>query len=155
MIWGMKQEVRLIKVNSSETETLKDYIQELYTFESKSEEMKNIEAGVRSLMKNEAMAAPFFIKLGDERVGYVILTKYHSVEKGGLTVFIDELFVDEKARRHGIGKKVMPEIIEIAKGWGAKTLWAQTEHYNEAAQAFFRHEGFVRNRNYNYEKPLL
>ena len=82
------------------------------------------------------------------------MTKYHSVEKGGLTVFIDELYVDEKARRHGIGKKVMPQIFEIARNWGAKTLWAQTEHYNEAAQAFFRHEGFVRNRNYNYEKPL-
>lgn len=150
----MKDAVKLIPVKTSETEALKDYIQELYTFDSKSEAMKNIEEGVRSLMKNEALASPYFIKLNEERVGYVILTKYHSVEKGGLTVFIDELYVDEKARRKGIGKKVMSEIFEIARNWGAKTLWAQTEHYNEAAQAFFRHEGFVRNRNYNYEKPL-
>lgn len=154
MISSMNSDIKLIPVSSSETEALKDYIQELYTFDSKSEAMKNIEEGVRSLMKNEALASPFFIKAGSEKVGYVILTKYHSVEKGGLTVFIDELFVEEKARRHGIGKKVMPAIFEVARSWGAKTLWAQTEHYNEAAQAFFRHEGFVRNRNYNYEKPL-
>ncbi len=151
----MKQEIKLVRVDSSETATLKEYVQKLYTFDSKSGATKNIEAGVSSLMTNESLATPFFIQLNGERVGYVILTKYHSVKKGGLTIFIDELFVEEKARRHGIGKKVMPEIIEIAKDWGAKTIWAQTEHYHDAAQAFFRHEGFVRNPNYNYEKPLL
>ena len=116
--------------------------------------MVYIEEGVKSLLKNELLATAYFIKRAEERIGYVILTKYHSVEKGGLTVFIDELYVETRYRRQGVGKVILDKVSEVARTMGAKTLWAQAESYNTAAQQFFRSQGFQPNDCLNFERPL-
>lgn len=146
--------VRLIRVHTPEMETLKQYIEALYRHDEDYDSMVNIEEGVKSLLRNELLATPYFIKQGDERIGYVILTKYHSVEKGGLTIYIDELYVQGQFRRQGVGKQILHRIMEIAREQGAKHLWAQTEPYNDAAQRFFESEGFRVNPYKNYELPL-
>ena len=150
----MSETYRLIRVRATDLGILKDYVEALYQHMEDYDAMVNIEEGLKSLLKNENLATPYFIKRGDEKVGYVILTRYHSVEKGGLTIYIDELYVEERFRRTGIGKDVMAQILEIARGEGAKTLWAQTEPYNEAAQSFFVAQAFSVNPYRNFERPL-
>jgi ribosomal protein S18 acetylase RimI-like enzyme len=149
-----QSEIRLVRVYSTEMGALRDYIEALYRHDEDFDSMKNIEAGVLSLMRNEALATAFFIERGEERIGYVILTRYHSVEKGGLTIYIDELYVEDRFRRCGVGKNIMREIQTIARGQGAVHLWAQTEPYNDAAQQFFVSLGFKGNPNRNFELPL-
>ncbi|MBI1860896.1 MAG: GNAT family N-acetyltransferase [Deltaproteobacteria bacterium] len=150
----MDNELKLVKVFATEMEALKQYIEELYRHDEDYDSMVNIEEGVKSLLKNEQLATPFFIKSGEERVGYVILTRYHSVEKGGLTVYIDELYVENRMRRKGVGKVILAKVFEVARGMGAKTVWAQAEPYNTAAQQFFRSNGFQPNQYLNFERPL-
>ena len=135
-------------------EALKEYIEALYRHDEDYDSMVNIEEGVKSLMKNEALATAYFIRSGEERVGYVILTRYHSVEKGGLTIYIDELYVEESKRRGGIGKVILGQIRDIAREWGARHLWVQAEPHNDAAQRFFMSEGFRVDPNKNFEFPL-
>jgi ribosomal protein S18 acetylase RimI-like enzyme len=142
--------VHLVKVHPAEMDVLRDYVQALYKHVEDYDSMVNIEEGVKSLLRNEVLATPYFIKHSEERIGYVILTRYHSVEKGGLTIYIDELFVETQFRRQGVGS----QIIQIATAQGAKTLWAQTEPYNDAAQDFFVSKGFQVNPYKNYERPL-
>lgn len=146
--------IKLFRVHATEMEALKEYIEALYCHDEDFDAVVYIEDGVKSLLRNENLATPYFIKRGDERIGYVILTRYHSVEKGGLTIYIDELYVEKDFRRHGIGRVIMTEILTLAKSEGARTLWAQTEPHNEAAQSFFVSQGFKENRYRNYERPL-
>lgn len=150
----MSTKVHLVKVYATEIDTLKDYVEALYRHDEDFESMINIEEGVKSLLRNELLATPYFIKRQDERIGYVILTRYHSVEKGGLTIYIDELYVEEKYRRQGTGSAILGEIVEIARSLGAKTLWAQSEPHNQAAQAFFKREGFQVSPYINFERQL-
>ncbi len=150
----MNSPIKLSRVYSTEMDTLKEYIEALYKHDEDFESMIHIEEGVKSLLRNEQLATPYFIQMGDERVGYVILTKYHSVEKGGLTIYIDELYVEDRYRKKGIGGRVMEEILQMARMLGAKTLWAQTETYNKAAQSFFKGHGFRQNLYLNFERPL-
>jgi GNAT superfamily N-acetyltransferase len=149
-----KQDVRLLKVYSSEWETLKEYVEALYAHDEDFDAMVNIEDGLKHMLRNENLATAYFIHEGSERVGYVILARYLSVEKGGLTFFIDELYVEESFRRHGIGKRIMEKIFDIARIEGAKALWVQTETFNKAAQEFFRGQGFTSNSYLNFERPL-
>jgi ribosomal protein S18 acetylase RimI-like enzyme len=151
---SFENEVRLTRVNPSEIEALKNYVAELYKHDNDYECMVNIGDGVTSLLRNENLATPYFITRGVERIGYVILTKYHSVEKGGLTMYIDELYVEEELRRKGVGKQILSRILEIARGAGAKHLWVQAEPYNDAAAKFFESQGFHKNPNINFEMPL-
>lgn len=150
----MNKPVRLVRVNASDMEFLKEYVEALYAHDEDFDAMVNIEDGVKSMLRNEGLAKAYFIRQGDERIGYVILTRYHSVEKGGLTVYIDELYVEEPFRRAGVGKQILAQVKEIARNDGAKALWAQAEPYNMAAQAFFRCEGFQPNNYLNFELVL-
>lgn len=146
--------VRLFKVYATELDTLREYVEALYRLDEDYDSMVNIEEGVKSLLRNENLATPYFIKRGEERIGYVILTRYHSVEKGGLTIYIDELYVEDKFRRQGVGGAILNEIREIARVQGAKTLWAQSEPHNQAAQSFFTRQGFQVSPYINFELPL-
>ncbi len=146
--------VKLVKVYAMELDALKEYVEALYRLDEDYESMVNIEEGVKSLLRNEGLATAYFIKRGEERIGYVILTRYHSVEKGGLTMYIDELYVEDKFRRQGIGALILHEILEIARIQGAKTLWAQSEPHNKAAQSFFTAQGFQVSPYINFERPL-
>lgn len=148
------QEVRLLKVYASELEDLKEYVEALYAYDEDFDAMVNIDDGVKSLLRHQNLATAYFIKLGDDRVGYVILTRYHSVEKGGLTFYIDELYVEEPFRKRGVGRRIMDKIFEIARIEGAKALWAQAEPYNKAAQEFFLSQGFQVNSYLNFERSL-
>lgn len=148
------EKVHLAQVYATEIDALREYVEQLYRLDEDYDSMVNIEEGLKSLLKNEHLATPYFIKRGSDRLGYVILTRYHSVEKGGLTIYIDELYVEESSRRKGIGREILSEILSIARGEGAKTLWAQSEPYNEAAQKFFLRSGFRVNPYCNFERPL-
>ena len=150
----MEIEIRLVRVYATELDALRNYIEALYHHDKDFESMVNIEEGVRSLLKNDMLATPFFIKSSEDRIGYVILTRYHSVETGGLTIYIDELYVEDRFRRGGIGRAIMVQILEIARAQGAKTLWAQTEPHNQPAQAFFTSQGFRVNPYINFERPI-
>lgn len=146
--------IELVKVAPQESELLKDYVEALYRFEGDFEAIVNIEEGVKSLFKNEALATPYFIRQGNEKIGYVILTRYHSVEKGGLTIYIDELYVEERFRRRGVGKTILDEVVNIARREKAKALWANTEHNNEGSQRFFKNAGFRQNKYLNFERQI-
>ena len=149
-----EEEIRLLRVYASEIDDLKEYVEALYAYDEDFDAMVNIDEGVKSLLRHSNLATAFFIKLGDDRIGYTILTRYHSVEKGGLTVYIDELYVEESFRRRGVGQRIMDKIFELARIEGAKALWAQAEPYNKAAQEFFLSKGFKVNPYLNFEREL-
>ncbi len=149
-----QSEVNLVKVHPGEMDLLREYVEALYAHDEDFDAMVYIEDGVKSLLRNEVLATAYFIKSGEERIGYAILTNYHSVERGGLTVFIDELYVEEPFRRSGVGKAILGKIMDVARGNGARALSVQAEPYNQAAHAFFLNNGFGPNPNLNFERQL-
>ncbi len=148
------ESIRLATVNASEMDALREYVEALYAHDNDFDAMVHIEGGVQSLLRNERLATAFFIKSGEERIGYVILTRYHSVEKGGLTFFIDELYVEAPFRRSGVGGRVLAKILELSRAEGAKGVSVQTEPHNAEAIAFFSGHGFQKNPNVNFEIQL-
>lgn len=150
----MPESIQLVPVQSTQSEALKNYIVALYEDAGDVDSIKNIEEGVNSLLKSQSLAEAYFVKQGETRIGYTILTKYYSVEKGGLTMYIDELYVEEKHRRRKIGSAILERVLAIAKNEGVKTLWAQTESHNQGAQDFFTGHGFVKNTSLNFERQM-
>lgn len=150
----VENEVRLVRVYALELDQLMCYVEALYEHDDHHDSMVNIKEGVESLMRNEPLANAYFIKRKEEKIGYVLLTRYHSVKKGGLTLYIDELYVEPQHRRKGIGKTILDEILEIARSERVKTVWAQTELFNEGAQAFFRKGGFREVPSKFFERPV-
>ena len=58
-------------------------------------------------------------------------------------LMITELFVGEKLRRKGYGKKLIDLAKELAVGGGYRALTLETQSSNENAIGFYLHEGFT------------
>ena len=58
------------------------------------------------------------------------------------TVFIEDIYVEERLRGKGIGRLLMQKAREEAKAYGAEALELNVWEYNEDARGFYEREGF-------------
>jgi len=69
--------------------------------------------------------------------GYAVVER----EDWNRRAVITDFFVDRRARRRGIGSKMMQRIVRLAKQ-SARILWVETQDVNFPAIAFYRRMGF-------------
>ena len=68
---------------------------------------------------------------------------------------MDDLFVQEKYRKNGIGKRLLDSIIEIGKKEKCEKLRWQVSNWNKNAQEFYKSLGVhIDNREYNCDLYL-
>jgi ribosomal protein S18 acetylase RimI-like enzyme len=88
----------------------------------------------------------YAIFVADDEVGQVVgllsasqrWTLWHT----GRCALIEELVVDERTRRQGIGHALIQAALDWAKGQGCSEVEVSTDHDNTDAQAFYRQLGF-------------
>jgi ribosomal protein S18 acetylase RimI-like enzyme len=85
-----------------------------------------------------------------EPVGYLYLAFYFSIENGGRTAFVDELFVQEAYRSAGLGSRALQEILKEAAEMGLGVVQLEVERLNVRAAALYKRLGFV-----DHERGLL
>ncbi len=134
--------VRLVRVFPQEWQALKEYVIALYQHDDKVDSLIHIEDGVKNVFRYPHLVTPYFIKQGMEKLGYVLLTRYHSIEKGGLIFFIDEFYIERSSRRQGVGRVILKQIEVIARGEGMKAISVHVGPFNEGAKSFFEGQGF-------------
>jgi ribosomal protein S18 acetylase RimI-like enzyme len=71
----------------------------------------------------------------------------------GLIGHVDELVVDQRHRRMGIGSALLRRMEEIAAEMGCKRLQLDSAHHRLEAHAFYESLGF-RNRAMLFSKPM-
>jgi diamine N-acetyltransferase len=91
---------------------------------------------------------------GTKPMGYVVLTLGFSFECGGRDGFVDELFVDEKYRGRGIGRRTMEFVEQRAREMGVKALHLEATRENEAAIELYRQAGYMRHERFLMTKRL-
>lgn len=72
--------------------------------------------------------------------------KNHINLKDSRTLWIDELGVDEKCRKKGIGKTLMKEVEQIAKSEECSRIELNCWNFNENAIKFYERQGMVTQR---------
>lgn len=68
-------------------------------------------------------------------------------------VILNDLFVDNSARKRGVGEKLILETVALAKEIGSHTIRLRTAKSNTAAQKLYHKMGFVR-EDYLYSYDL-
>jgi diamine N-acetyltransferase len=92
---------------------------------------------------------------GEELAGYVILTLGFSFEYRGREAFIDELYLDERFRGRGIGRRTMEFVEEEARKLGVNAIHLEATRDNSAAIALYRRVGFVDHERWLLTKKLM
>ncbi len=107
-------------------------------------------AVLRQLLENENFGKIWLILCAGETAGYVALTFGFSLERGGQTALIDELYLREQFRRSGIGKLTLEFIGGFCAALNVRAVQLEVEPENAAALGLYQTRGFV-----DYQRHFL
>ena len=109
---------------------------------------------VLDLLRKPDFGRVWLILSNGQPAGYVVLTIGYSLEYQGHDAFIDELFLAEPYRGHGLGRQAIALVEETCREWGVNALHLEVERPNHQAQALYRRAGFEDHDRYLMTKWL-
>ena len=94
----------------------------------------------------------FVAEDGKKIVGIATIIDVPAIRYATHRIIIDELVVDKKARRKGIGTALVKHIFEYAKQNGHHSVWVGSHIDREEAHDFYKKAGFrVYEHNFRYD----
>ena len=81
-----------------------------------------------------------------EPVGVCVSNPLVSAEHGGLSVWIEDLYVAPGARRLGVARALLSHVLGEARSAGARAVELEVEKGHEAARALYQGLGFRQNQ---------
>jgi len=76
-------------------------------------------------------------------VGIFLANEIVSVERGGLVLWVEELYVIPEARRSGVARALLAHVCEHARGRGIRAIELEVVPTQAAAVALYRALGFA------------
>ena len=101
---------------------------------------ENYDAAFAELMRSQDYLKCYIFEYGDKPCGFVLLSKTFSQEAGGVSVTIEEIYIDEEFR----GKGLATEFFEHLKNRkDIARLRIEVEDDNEGAKRLYERMGFT------------
>lgn len=102
---------------------------------------EHFEQGFDEMMRSDVYVQGYMLVCDGNNVGYCVTTKTYSVEAGGITIWIDELFVLEKYRSKGLGRELF-KYIEENGDKKLRRIRLEVELENGRAISLYKKMGF-------------
>jgi GNAT superfamily N-acetyltransferase len=98
-----------------------------------------------------------FLAFGDDgqAVGFVQLYPQFSSVSAARTYILNDLYIAPEARRGNVARQLMAAAGDFARSKGAIRMSLSTGKTNEAAQALYASEGWVRDETYHHYSLAL
>ena len=105
-------------------------------------------------VRDSTFGKAWLIAVGEQYVGYVVLTVSFSFEYRGYDAFIDELYIAKEYRRQGIGRRAMEFVEDAARDLGVNAIHLEVSHGNDPAIGLYRRAGYIGNERHLMTKWL-
>lgn len=102
---------------------------------------EHFEQGFDEMMRSDVYVQGYMLVCDGNNVGYCVTMKTYSVEAGGITIWIDELFVLEEYRSKGLGKELF-KYIEENGDKKLRRIRLEVELENGRAISLYKKMGF-------------
>ncbi|WP_339149020.1 MULTISPECIES: GNAT family N-acetyltransferase [unclassified Sutcliffiella] len=140
--------------------TIKDlegvsYLFNMYRiFYQQASDLEGAKTFIKNRLENEDSVI-FVVKINDEYVGFTQLYPTFSSISMKKAWILNDMFVDAKARNHGVGENLLQKAKEFARETGAKSITLETAPDNEVAQRLYKRNGYKRDEEfYHYYLEL-
>ncbi len=138
----MNKEENLVVIEKVDEKTFNDFlglIDKLAEYEKLAPPDEEAKKRLRQdCLSDKPKYQAFIGKFGDKYVSYVIFLFTYSSFLALPTLFLEDIFVLEEYRRHGVGKKMFAFLKEIAKREGCGRMEFTVLKWNRSAQEFYR-----------------
>ena len=98
---------------------------------------------LEAILADRSRGRLFVAREGSEVVGMASLLYTVSTAEGGKAALFEDLFVDPKYRRKGVGAKLVSYVIQQARAEGVLRITLLTDLENDTALELYRKLGFV------------
>ncbi len=102
---------------------------------------EHFEQGFDEMMRSDVYVQGYMLVFDGNNVGYCVTMKTYSVEAGGITIWIDELFVLEEYRSKGLGRELF-KYIEENGDKKLRRIRLEVELENGRAISLYKKMGF-------------
>lgn len=102
---------------------------------------EHFEQGFNEMMRSDVYVQGYMLVCDGNNVGYCVTMKTYSVEAGGITIWIDELFVLEEYRSKGLGRELF-KYIEENGDKKLRRIRLEVELENGRAISLYKKMGF-------------
>lgn len=102
---------------------------------------EHFEQGFDEMMRSDVYVQGYMLVCDGNNVGYCVTMKTYSVEAGGITIWIDELFVLEEYRSKGLGRELF-KYIEENGDKKLRRIRLEVELENARAISLYKKMGF-------------
>lgn len=102
---------------------------------------EHFEQGFDEMMRSDMYVQGYMLVCDGNNVGYCVTMKTYSVEAGGITIWIDELFVLEEYRSKGLGRELF-KYIEENGDKKLRRIRLEVELENGRAISLYKKMGF-------------
>ena len=146
-----------IEVARAQVEDIEDLMVLMRAFYKESQypfESMRAESAVVGLIRNPDLGAAWIFRAVGRAVGYLIVTFGYSIEFGGRDAFVDELFVLERDRGHGIGSRALELAESHCREHGVASLHLEVERGNRRARLLYEQSGYKAHERYVMTKWL-
>jgi len=114
-----------------------------------------LERSVRTLCEQPALGRVLAaVDRTGALAGVAVVSFVWTLEHGGLAAWLDELYVDESARRRGLGRALVDAVFALAHEHGAVAVDLEVEVGHDAAERLYRRMGFHRHRRAHWVRRL-
>jgi GNAT superfamily N-acetyltransferase len=105
-------------------------------------ESDRIDRGLDAAFRAGSAAWLLLAERDGKPVGVLLANQIVSVEKGGESLWIEELYVIPEARRAGVARAILTHVLEEARRGGLRALDLEVVRTQSAALALYRAAGF-------------
>jgi GNAT superfamily N-acetyltransferase len=138
-----KHRVTLEPATTDRVAALLEWMRDFYAHERIPFDPAVSEPVLRELLGRPEFGRVLEIVADGRPVGYAVLALGFSLEFGGRSAFLDELYVAAGWRGRGIGAAALGLLQETSRELGARSLALEVGLDNPGAESLYRREGFT------------
>jgi GNAT superfamily N-acetyltransferase len=113
-----------------------------------------LQRATQGLIEDHALGRILTARLDGELVGVAVISFLWTLEHGGPTAWLDEVYVEPSRRRDGIGRKLVEAAMQLARDSGCIALDLEVDAGHEAAERLYERMGFRRHRRVRWVRML-
>jgi ribosomal protein S18 acetylase RimI-like enzyme len=113
-----------------------------------------LEVAVTEMLKREDLGMFLVSRDGDQVIGFAAISFAWTLEHGGKSAWLDELYVLPGRRGAGVGAMMIDSILVAAEKAGCLAIDLEVEEEHQRAEHLYRRKGFERLRRNRWAKSL-
>lgn len=133
---------------------LMELVREFYHHEQFPLNETATRTAIEQLLQHPDWGYIWLIQLGNEVIGYTVLTLGYSIEYLGRDAFIDEIYLRSAYRGQGIGTQTLSFLEEVGRSLNVNALHLEVEHKNLKAQRVYQKNGYEEHERHLMTKWL-